>query len=187
MDNIKTQIKNYRPFNEQEITDKKMFLNWLDSGQDILTRDNKVAHLTVSAWVVSPDKRYVLMAYHNIYDSWSWLGGHVDGNSNLLDVALNEAKEESGITNVSTLQKDIFSLEILCVDGHEKRGEYVPSHLHLNVTYLLEADMEQPLVKKPDENSGVEWIKTSEIAKKSSEPWFVDRIYSKLIEKVEQL
>ena len=77
-------------------------------------------------------------------------------------------------------------MEILTVDGHEKRGEYVSSHLHLNFTFLLEADEKLSLKIKPDENSGVEWIKVDEISKKSSEKWFVDRIYSKLCKKVKE-
>lgn len=187
MNKIKTQIENYIPFNEQESADKEVFLKWLSKGQNILTRDNPVAHLTVSAWVVSPDRKNVLMAYHNIYDSWSWLGGHADGNPNLLEVALNEAKEESGIEQVHPLSEDVFSLEILSVDGHERRGKYITSHLHLNVSYLLEANADQTLTVNHEENSGVEWIKVNEIAEKSNERWFVAHVYSKLMKKVEQL
>jgi len=187
MNKIKKQVQNYQPFNEQESADREIFLNWLNTEQNILTRNNTVAHITASAWVISPDRNYVLMAYHNIYDSWSWLGGHADGNPDLLEVALKEAKEESGIEAVYPLSKDIFSLEILTVDGHTKRGKYIPSHLHLNVSYLFEADMNQRLLVNQVENSAVEWIKVTDIAKKSSEPWFVTRIYSKLMKKVEQL
>ena len=71
MNKIKRQVQNYRPFNEQESADREIFLNWLNTEQNILTRNNTVAHITVSAWVISPDRNYVLMAYHNIYDSWS--------------------------------------------------------------------------------------------------------------------
>ena len=98
------------------------------------------------------------MAYHNIYDSWSWLGGHADGERDLLSVALREVEEESGLTAVRPVREDLFSLEILTVDGHEKRGAYVPSHLHLNVTYLLEAEDGQSLRSKPDENQAVAWF-----------------------------
>jgi hypothetical protein len=66
------------------------------------------------------------------------------------------------------------------VDGHEKRGEYVSSHLHLNVTYLLEADSSQPLASKPDENKAVAWLEPDEVYIRSTEPWFVERIYKKL-------
>ena len=183
MEQLKRQILAYEPWNEQEERDKKVLLDWLESGKDILTRDNEVAHLTASAWVVSPDRKYVLMAYHNLYNSWAWLGGHADGESDLLGVAMREAREESGIENVHPVSGDILSIETLCVEGHEKRGRYVPCHLHLNVTYLLEADNTQELRVKPDENSAVGWIAVEDIPQKSTEHWFVKRIYSKLCEK----
>ena len=65
MEAFKKQVQDYVPFNEQEERDRAILLEWLESGKDILTRENEVAHLTASAWVVSPDRKYVLMAYHN--------------------------------------------------------------------------------------------------------------------------
>ena len=56
------------------------------------------------------------------------------------------------------------------------------SHLHLNVTYLLEADSEEQVSVKADENSGVAWFTPEEALKKSTEPWFVGRVYANLIE-----
>ena len=127
------------------------------------------------------------MVYHKIYDSWSWTGGHADGEENLLAVALREVTEETGVSSVTPVSKDIFSLEILTVDGHEKHGSYVPSHLHMNVTYLLEADEEEPLTVCEDENKGVAWFGLDEALSASSEPWFVQRIYRKLNEKLRKL
>ena len=62
------------------------------------------------------------------------------GETDLLSVAIWEVKEEAGISNVRPVSEEIFSLESLTVDGHVKKGNYVSSHLHLNITYLLEAD-----------------------------------------------
>lgn len=126
----------------------------------------------------------VLMIYHNIYHSWAWTGGHADGEEDLLAVAIREAEEETGVTGIVPIKDGIYSLEILTVDGHEKRGAYVPSHLHLNITYLLEADEEAVLRIKPDENSGVKWFPLEEALKASSEPWMVERVYKKLNEKL---
>lgn len=186
MEQLKKQILAYQPYNEQEERDKKIFLDWLESGEGILTRENEVAHLTASAWVVSPDRKYVLMAYHNLYDSWAWLGGHADGERDLLAVAMREAREESGIESVRPVSDEILSIETLCVNGHEKRGRYVSSHLHLNVTYLLEADPAQALRVKPDENSAVAWIAVEDIPQKSTEHWFVKWIYRKLCKKAKE-
>lgn len=127
----------------------------MEQADHILTRDKPDAHITVSAWIMDRDRKKVLMAYHNLYQSWAWLGGHADGDADLKAVALKEIREESGLESVRFVTEDIFSLEILTVDGHEKRGSYVPSHLHLNVTYLLEADPELPLRIKEDENSEI--------------------------------
>lgn len=177
-------IQNFVPYNEQEEKDKAYILKCLQSMNQIFTRENPVAHMTASGWIVNKDRTKVLMAYHKIYDSWAWLGGHADGEENLLLVALKEASEESGLKNVKPVIEDIFSLEVLTVDGHVKRGEYISSHLHLNLTYLLEADEEEELVCKPDENTGVAWFELEESLKASTEEWFVKNIYSKLNEKL---
>ena len=180
------KIKEFQPLNEQEAADKGTLLNLLAGDDDLSLRDNLIAHLTASAWVVNPERTKVLMAYHNLYNSWAWLGGHADGSFDLAAVAEKEAREETSIEDVKLVSDDILSLEILTVDGHEKKGKYVPSHLHLNCTYLLEADPHGPIRVKEDENSQVGWIDFADIGVKSTEPWFIERIYSKLCSKSSQ-
>ena len=183
---LRQEIEAFRPVGEQEEKDKQELLNWLDSGLDIYSRRCGAAHLTASAWVVSPDRAQVLMIYHNISRSWAWMGGHADGMEDLHAVAEKEVREECGLEALTALGGGIFSLEVLTVDGHEKRGHYVSSHLHLNVTYLFEADPSAPVFIKPDENSGVAWIPTGEVAAKVTEPWMTERIYRKLMDRVQQ-
>lgn len=170
----------YRPRCEQEARDKAVILDFIAKNPDAFLRSNLIAHMTASAWVTDREREHVLMVYHNIYDSWSWTGGHADGERDLLSVAVREVREETGVQHVRPVTEDIFSLEVLTVDGHEKRGEYVPSHLHLNVTYLLEADRRDTLHICAAENSGVRWFTPEEALQASSEPWFVERIYKKL-------
>ena len=174
------EIKKYRPCNAQEQRDQALILDFLEKNGDAFLRSNLLAHMTASSWIVNPERTKTLMVYHNLYDSWSWTGGHADGETDLLSVALREAREETGIAHVRPLSPEIFSLEVLTVDGHEKRGEYVPSHLHMNVTYLLEAEESDTLHVCREENSGVAWFTLEEALKASSEPWFVERIYKKL-------
>lgn len=181
------QIKAYTPFNEQEEKDKEIILNALIGQPDVFFRENRTAHMTASAWIVNRDRTKVIMAYHNIYDSWSWLGGHADGCEDLLEVAMKEAREESGIKTVKPASEDIYSLEVLTVDGHIKKEQYVSSHLHLNVTYLLEADEREELSSKEDENSGVKWFALEDAVESSSEPWFREHIYSKLNSKLKSI
>ena len=177
---IVKDIEKYRPCNEQERHDQALILDFLNRNEDAFLRSNRLAHMTASAWIVNPARTKTLMVYHKLYDSWSWTGGHADGETDLLAVALKEAQEETGIVHVRPVSGEIFSLEVLTVDGHEKRGEYVSSHLHLNVTYLLEAEESDTLRICKEENSGVAWFTLEEALKASTEPWFVERIYKKL-------
>lgn len=178
------QLKSYQPYNEQEEGDKAVMLHLLEREPDIFIRENETVHFTASSWLVNKEHTKVLMIYHNIYDSWSWTGGHADGETDLLAVAIKEAQEETGVQTITPVSEDIFSIEILTVDGHIKRGKYVPSHLHLNVTYLLEADEEEVLRIKPDENSGVAWFTLEEALEKCTETWMIKWVYSKLNEKL---
>lgn len=181
---LRKELESYTPWNAQEEADRAQFLRLL-SCPDIYTRDNLSAHFSASSWVVSPDRQQVLLIYHKIYNSWGWMGGHADGEKDLLGVALRETREESGLEHIQLVSPGIFSLETLTVDGHEKHGQYVPSHLHLNVTYLLEADPKEPVRIKPDENSAIGWFPVEQIANKVTEPWMQARIYDKLIAKVQ--
>ena len=181
---LREKIEKYVPYNEQEEKDKNTILKYMDAFEDTLTRNNEFGHFTASAWVVNKERTKVLMIYHNIYKSWAWTGGHADGESDLLSVAVREVKEETGVENVKVLDDDIFSLEIVCVNGHIKRGKYVSSHVHLNVTFLLEVDENETLRIKEDENSGVKWVPIDEIEVASTERWVKENVYRKLNEKL---
>ncbi len=184
MKKLYDQIKNYIPVNEQEKNDKEQMLKFMQENPNCLTRENTVAHFTTSIWTVNKERTKTLMVYHNIYDSWSWIGGHADGIENLAEVALRELQEETGVKNARLVSDEILSIETLTVDGHMKKGAYVSSHLHFNLTYLAEADEEEVLVVKEDENQGVKWFSFEEALEASTEPWMVEHIYKKIIEKL---
>ena len=180
------QLQSYQSFNEQEEADRQVMLELLQTSDDIFYRTNLLAHFTASAWVVNKSHTHVLMAFHNIYQTYAWLGGHADGEEDLLSVALREVQEESGIHTVKPITEGIYSLETIEVNGHEKNGKYVPSHLHLNVTYLLEADDTESLHVKQDENSAVNWFPIDQVLDVIDEPWMVERIYKKLNQKLKE-
>lgn len=179
-------IKKYSPFNMQETSERDIMLDVLCGEPDCFLREAVKGHFTASSWIVNKDFTKVLFCYHRIYDSWSWVGGHADGDTDLLRVALKEAREETGVLPVE-IYPDIFSLEILPVSGHIKKGEYVPSHLHYNLTFLIVADENAPVRIKPDENTGVKWISLEDIKNASTEKWMIETVYNKLISKTREI
>ena len=183
---LEKMIEEFTPINKQEIKDKEMFLYYLNTFDDVLNRSNEIAHLTSSAFVLNKDRDKVLMIYHNIYDSWGWTGGHADGNSDLLQVALREVTEETGVSNIKPIINDIFVIDTLPVLGHEKKGKYIPGHIHLSVAYLFEADENEKLLIKEDENSNVKWIPIEQVVEHSTEP-HMKTVYNKIINKIKTL
>ncbi|WP_297421983.1 NUDIX hydrolase [Clostridium sp.] len=175
-------IKKYKPYNEQEKNDKEIIIKYSNIFNDILTRENDIIHITSSAFIINKSRDKTLMIHHNIYNSWAWTGGHADGEDNLLLVAINEAKEETGVKNFIPICNEIISIDILPVFGHIKGEKYVSSHLHASIAYLMEADENETLTVKPDENSGVKWIPIDEINLYSSEPHMI-KVYEKIIDK----
>ena len=180
-------IKNYIPYNDQEAKDKDLIIECINKFDNILTRENIIAHITSSGYIVNKERSKVLMIYHNIYKSWAWTGGHADGDSDLLHVAIKEAKEETGLKNVTPVMTNILGLDVLNVNGHIKKGKYVSSHLHLSVAYLLEANEEDKLIVNEEETSGVKWLPINELDIHCNEPYIINTVYSKFNKKIKEL
>lgn len=176
-------IRAYVPQSSAEEADKRQILDYVNRFPDtILTRENPIAHITASGFILSRDGKWVLMAHHNIYKVWAWTGGHADGEGDLLSVALREAREETGAEHIVPLSAAIASVEILPVWGHVKRGKYVCAHQHLNVSYLLTADRDSPLTAREGENTKVAWLPADKLLELTNE-WQMDEVYIKLLKR----
>ena len=159
-------IKNYKSDIEQEVFDKKRILDAYDKyGEELFYRESEMMHFTSSSMIINKNRDKVLMVYHNIYDSYSWTGGHNDGDMDFLNVAIKEAKEETSLSELKVLGDGPCSIEVLPVKAHVKRGKYVGAHLHLNVSFLFETDENAYVHIKEDENSRIKWIPIKDLGK----------------------
>ena len=175
------ELRLYRPDTAQEEQDKMVMENLCKIFPDnILTRDNRVAHFTASGLVLNEKMDKMLMVFHNIYKTWTWTGGHADGERDMYAVAKKEVEEETGLKWFLPFSKELASIDILTVNGHWKRGEYVPSHLHLNMSYVFMASEKEMVRTKRDENQGVKWIPTGKITGYSKEEHIIP-VYEKII------
>ena len=180
------EILEFKPKIEQEATDQALIVDYIKKNKDVLTRDNKVAHITSSGFILNKRMDKALMVYHKIYRSWSWTGGHADGEKDLLKVAIQEAQEETGLEKVKPLTEKIVTLDVLPVPSHYKHGKFVSAHLHLSVAYVLIADETDRIQIKADENSGVKWIRIKDLNKEVNEA-DMKIVYNKIIDRAKKL
>ncbi|WP_312654523.1 NUDIX hydrolase [Proteiniclasticum sp.] len=177
-------IRGLRPHDERDQVTKNNMLAFIIRHQDdVLYRDNAIAHMTASSVIINESRDKMLMIHHKIYDTWTWQGGHADGEGDLLKVALKEAQEETGLTDFKVLEDEggmIIGLDILTVREHIKNGKYISAHLHLNAAFLFEAREEDILFLNEQETNGVRWVPFEDIDIFADEPE-ITPIYHKLI------
>ena len=159
MKSLKQLIENYTHSNPKENSAYEM-LNLLKTDGCFL-KDNYDGHFTGSAWIVSADKEKILMTHHKKLGMWLQLGGHADGENDLLKVALREAKEESGIQQFKILSEKIFDLDIHAIPQHN----FEPGHQHYDIRFLFEADPAGDTVIISDESHDMTWITLADVIK----------------------
>ena len=120
--------------------------------------------MTGSAWVVSPDSSQVLLTHHRKLNLWVQLGGHADGNTDVFDVAIQEAREESGIESIAAVSTAVFDVDIHRIP--QRKNE--PEHFHYDVRFALQVtDSENYIVS--DESHDLQWIEVARLHEKTSE------------------
>lgn len=123
--------------------------------EDCFYRELQPMHVTGSMWVVNPTREYVLMLHHKKLDRWFQPGGHADGQSDILQAALRETHEETGLdpTHIKLLGNAIFDIDIHAIPA--MHGE--PSHEHIDIRFLAEIDERLP-IPGSDESHEVLWV-----------------------------
>lgn len=186
MSNATNMLKAYKPYNEQEQSDVALIIEAEEKLGEILTRENKFGHLCASSFVINKSHDKVLCIYHNIFDSWTFAGGHADGDDDMLYVAKKELEEETSLKEYKLLVNEPIAVDSIAIAAHCKNGKFVSSHMHYNITYLFEADENQDIKVLADENKDVKWLTFDELLNKSTEPHMVV-IFKKIIERINSL
>jgi 8-oxo-dGTP pyrophosphatase MutT (NUDIX family) len=121
---------------------------------DCFERSCLPGHVTASAWIVSADRRHFLLAHHRKLGRWLQLGGHADGDPDVLAVALREAREESGLREFRCFEDPAVGGPLLLdIDVHTipARADE-PEHEHHDLRFLLLAAAGQDLHVSPESN-----------------------------------
>ncbi len=153
-----TIVENFNPNENAQRQSQQTVLDFAARHQDALQRSCVAGHFTGSSWVVNHSGTQGLVLLHSKVDRWLQLGGHADGNGCLGSVALREATEETGIAGL-----EIWS-DPIDIDVHlfVNRSASEPSHLHLDVRYLVKAPPEA-IVRGNEESQALKWVKEEEL------------------------
>lgn len=133
-------------------------IEFVRSNSDCMSRSLAIGHITASAWITDHERTHVLLTHHRRLDRWLQLGGHVDQGEYILDAALREAREESGLTTFAAVSPGIFDVDIHPIPPKK----YEAAHLHYDVRFLLEADRTHPLTIS-SESKDVVWALADQV------------------------
>lgn len=184
--NYVSQIQAFMPSTQEEERAKAEILQKIgEQGNDLLYRDAP-AHFTSSALILNPIWTKTLLIFHRQFQSWTYPGGHADGDEDLLGAALREAKEETGLSNVAPLSGEILSLDLLKVPESWRAGRLVPAHIHLSASFVLLAREEEPLHANLAETGGLCWTPVEKLDERCREA-HMRAIFYKLLARAEGL
>ncbi|MBK7091238.1 MAG: NUDIX hydrolase [bacterium] len=161
---ILDKLANFIPRDPRDSNCRDQFIEFIKTNPNCFERSLEIGHITGSAWIVNPARDRFLLTFHKKLELWLQLGGHADGNPSVLEVALGEAREESGIYRVEPLSDQIYDLDIHRIPGHKG----VPEHFHYDVRFICEADDTVPLIIS-DESHDLRWLTAAEVLERTSE------------------
>jgi len=165
LNSLQNDLTDYLQDNPNEKSNVKRMLKFLTDEQDCFSRANLSGHFTASAWIIDNTHKWVLMTHHRKLNKWLQLGGHADENENLLQVAHNEAVEESGLVDFTCLSKKIFDLDIHQIPQYKD----IPPHFHYDVRYIFKSRMDTDNIVVSKESNDVAWISKDDVLNKNNE------------------
>lgn len=136
---------------------KDLLIAFARQNRNCCERTLTIGHFTGSCWLVSQDGNRVLLTLHKKLGRWLQLGGHADGDSDLARVALREAEEESGLTEL-IVEPDIFDLERHAIPARGPDAE----HYHYDVRFVVNATVSEDYIVS-DESHALAWRVISEL------------------------
>lgn len=174
------KLKTYRERYESDSIarqESNKIKSFIEQNKICFRRSNLGGHITGSAWIVNESFEACLLVHHRKLGLWLQLGGHADGESNILNVAVREAEEESGLTNLKVLSEEIFDVDVHAIPA--RVGE--PAHFHYDVRFLLQASSWLPLHRSERESLELAWV-SLEVIQKEEKYRAVKRIAEKNIQ-----
>lgn len=151
-------LNDYIPVYHEEIVYKDLITIFINHHPGCFERSERIGHITASSLLLNADGSKALLTHHKKLNRWLQLGGHCDGNPDVLDVSLKEAREESGINHIKVLSPDIFDIDIHLIPFNSKEA----AHYHYDIRFLLQIEGDENDINVSDESHNLKWISSTE-------------------------
>ncbi|MCS6807775.1 MAG: NUDIX hydrolase [Bacteroidota bacterium] len=161
-------LEEYQPTNDDEQRIREVMIQFIHEHHDCFMRELQVGHITASAWVLNATLSKVLLIQHRKLNKWVQIGGHCDGDNDVLRVALREVVEESGIFDIVPFSPEIFDIDIYTVPECRTAEGLEPAHLHYDVRFIVIADDTFPLSHN-SEVRDIQWVALEDVSKLTQE------------------
>jgi 8-oxo-dGTP pyrophosphatase MutT (NUDIX family) len=165
-------LNHYNP-SDVEIPIKEEMLAFIQQHEDCFERSLEKGHITGSSWLLNKTEDKALLMHHKKLDKWLSLGGHADGDSDILAVAIKEAQEESGIESIEPVMPTIFDIDIHKIPAYSA----IPEHFHYDVRFLLKVTSDE-YFKINSESKELCWINKNRDELRSCNPSII-RMFNK--------
>jgi len=150
---LKILLDSYFPVDLNEQKARHRIFSFVEQYSKCFERSLTIGHITASCWLINHDNTKALLTHHKKLNIWVQLGGHCDGDSDVLRVAIKEAQEESGIKNIQAVSPEIFDIDVHLIPENKKEA----AHYHYDIRFLLQAiDDEQ--ISISNESHDLLWV-----------------------------
>lgn len=166
-------LESYNPSYLKEVNYKSRMLDFINKYPNCFDRELLIGHITSSAWILNKDHSQALLLHHKKLDNWFQLGGHCDGDHDVLGVAIKEAQEESGINAIAPVSLKIFDIDIHTIPANKNE----PEHEHYDVRFLLQVNSNAQIIQN-HESKELRWI-TKDPASLPTDRISVTRMFNK--------
>lgn len=174
--NLLQLLQKYQSSYSEEQKFKTEIINFVQKNPDCFARSLAEGHVTASCWILNRDASQALLLHHKKLDSWFQLGGHCDGDSDALAVAIKEAQEESGILGIVPVSGEIFDIDIHLIPANPKEA----AHYHYDIRFLLQVNSDESVVQNK-ESKELRWIGKNSAELPTSNPSVI-RMFNKWID-----
>ncbi len=151
-------LEKHIPFDAVEQQMRIETVEFVKSNPNCFERELLAGHVTGSAWIIDKSRASVLLIHHRKLNRWFQPGGHCDGDADVLNVAMKEANEETGLIDIQALSSEIFDIDVHEIPARKD----VPAHFHYDIRFLLEANKDEKLIIS-DESNDLAWVEISKL------------------------